>query len=194
MLYDAAAAVVEVVREVGNPSVSDLRALEARFDRTSRSIRTAGRDTARYVVARGIRARARTTAAPLPPLEPEPVAVAPVAPVAPQPATQDAAPATQDAVEATGPRTYEGWVDAVGNALQAAQQAAAAVVAAEYYEDAHPYHLRGNQAMARLTTLLSGRAGFVPEAAAVGGFYREYGTVVRQIQRDLAECPGKPRR
>ena len=74
-------------------------------------------------------------------------------------------------------------------ALWEARQAARAVSAAEYYEDAHPHHERGDAAVARARSLIAGNAGYAPTAD-----YSQHHQILAQFTRDLNECPNKPRR
>ena len=79
--------------------------------------------------------------------------------------------------------------DALAAAMWEARQAARAVSAAGYYEEAHPHHLRGDAAVSRARSLIGGSAGYVPTAD-----YSQYHQVLSQFSRDLGECPDKPRR
>ena len=49
--------------------------------------------------------------------------------------------------------------DALAAAMWEARQAARAVSAAGYYEEAHPHHLRGDAAVSRARSLIGGSAG-----------------------------------
>ena len=79
--------------------------------------------------------------------------------------------------------------DALTAAMWEARQAARAVSAADYYEDAHPHHMHGNAAVSRAQSLIAGNAGYAPTAD-----YSQHHQILAQFSRDLSECPNKPRR
>lgn len=78
--------------------------------------------------------------------------------------------------------------EALTAALWEARQAARAVSAAGYYEEAHPHHMRGEAAVSRARSLIAGNAGFAPTAD-----YSRHHQILAQFSRDLSECPNKPR-
>lgn len=79
----------------------------------------------------------------------------------------------------------EEWITAVERGLLEAERDARAVQAAEYWEDAHPYHERGDRSITRVRSLLAQPRG---QRAA------EYEAELHRINAMLAECADKPQR
>lgn len=79
----------------------------------------------------------------------------------------------------------EEWITAVERGLREAERDARAVQAAEYWEDAHPYHERGDRSITRVRSLLAQPRG---QRAA------EYEAELHRINAMLAECADKPQR
>ena len=107
-------------------------------------------------------------------------------------------------------RGTEAWVRAHDaglralRALRIAQREARAVRAAQYFEDAHPHHVRGNAEASRVLDLLAltqpagvvvleGQWADAPlELDIQLAFVDEYGEAWRAINAMLAECTSKP--